>query len=404
MGGTYIGIDMGTSSVKLLLTDEGGKVLGQSSRSYELLHPHEGWSEIEPETWYQSMLSGLTELMTGRNPKDVRGIGVTGQMHTLILLDADGNSVRPAILWNDKRTKEDIPFLKQYLNDCTDGEYLSGIMSTGSPASALYWVSRREPERFAECRHFLIGPDYLVYRLTGTIGTDSCEASTSCLYSISNRQWCPRMRDLIGLTDDMYPPVRSSAVLAGPVLPEIRGMFGWDERVCVITGTGDNPATALSTGCLDGGYPVLSLGTSGVLMFPVKKLEDAGLVVPRKEQYYTVYSLNRSLLEASVFDIAASEPEQIDEQQKREGAYRQKVIDTFFEYGKLKAIPVQRKKKRICYEVIAEHFTPGKVYNEKELNDIIAPIHEDYCTIRRDMISEGLLDRNGSNYVRKMSR
>lgn len=144
--------------------------------------------------------------------------------------------------------------------------------------------------------------------------------------------------------------------------------------------------------------------TPSTVSFHMKKLEDAGLVVPRKEQYYTVYSLNRSLLEASVFDIAASEPEQIDEQQKREGAYRQKVIDTFFEYGKLKAIPVQRKKKRICYEVIAEHFTPGKVYSEKELNDIIAPIHEDYCTIRRDMISEGLLDRNGSNYVRKKGK
>ena len=143
------------------------------------------------------------------------------------------------------------------------------------------------------------------------------------------------------------------------------------------------------------------LGLSpSTVSFHMKKLEDAGLVVSRKEQYYTVYSLNWDVLDTSVYDIATSEPEQVDEQQKREMEYRRKVIDAFFEYGKLKTIPVQRKKKLICYEVIAESLVPGKVYSEKELTDIIAPIHEDYCTIRRDMISEGILDRHGSEYVR----
>lgn len=140
--------------------------------------------------------------------------------------------------------------------------------------------------------------------------------------------------------------------------------------------------------------------TPSTVSFHMKKLEDAGLVVSRKEQYYTVYSLNRAVLETSLFDAAASEPEETDEQQKREKEYRQKVTDAFFEYGKLKAIPVQRKKKMICYEVIAESFVPGRIYGEKELNDIIAQVHEDYCTIRRDMISEGILNRNGSEYIR----
>ena len=140
--------------------------------------------------------------------------------------------------------------------------------------------------------------------------------------------------------------------------------------------------------------------TPSTVSFHKKKLEDAGLVISRKEQYYTVYSLRQDVLETSVLDLAAAEPEQVDEQQKRETVYRRKVIDTFFEYGKLNAIPVQRKKKLICYEVIAESFAPGKVYSEKELNDIILPIHEDYCTIRRDMISEGILKRDGSKYVR----
>ena len=141
--------------------------------------------------------------------------------------------------------------------------------------------------------------------------------------------------------------------------------------------------------------------TPPTVSFHMKKLEDAGLVISRKEQYYTVYSLNRAVLEKSLYEVAASEPEQIDEQQKREEAYRQRVIKAFFEYGKLRSIPVQRKKKLICYELIAEHFEPGKVYEEKEVNAIISPIYEDYCTVRRDMISEGIFNRDGTRYVRQ---
>ena len=140
--------------------------------------------------------------------------------------------------------------------------------------------------------------------------------------------------------------------------------------------------------------------TPSTVSFHMKKLEQAGLVVSRKEQYYTVYSLNREVLDESLFTIAVSEPEQADDQQKREEKYRQKVIDSFFRYGKLLSIPVQRKKKMICYEVIAEKLIPGRVYPEKELNEIISAIHEDYCTIRRDMISEGILSRTGNEYVR----
>lgn len=140
--------------------------------------------------------------------------------------------------------------------------------------------------------------------------------------------------------------------------------------------------------------------TPSTVSFHMKKLEDAGLVVSRKEQYYTVYSLNRELLEKTVCEIVTSEAVQIDEQQKREEEYRQRVIRSFFEYGKLRSIPVQRKKKLICYEQIAEHFELGRVYEEKEVNRIISPIHEDYCTIRRDMIGEGILKREDGRYVR----
>ena len=143
------------------------------------------------------------------------------------------------------------------------------------------------------------------------------------------------------------------------------------------------------------------LGISpSTVSFHMKKLEEAGVVGSRKEQYYTVYFLNREVLNESLLSVAAAEPEQIDVQQKREEEYRRKVMEAFFEYGRLRSIPVQRKKKLICYEQIAGSFEPGRVYEEKEVNEIISRFHEDYCTIRRDMISEGILSREGSRYVR----
>ena len=259
--------------MKLLLIDAQRHILAQSHQEYELSHPHEGWSEIDPNIWYESAIRGLKQLLEGQDPSRVRGIGVTGQMHTLILLGEDGACVRPAMMWNDKRTADCIPVLQQALAGEPDGDYLRGIVSTGSPAANLYWVSRREPEVFKCCRHFLIGPDYLVYRLTGRMSTDYVEASTSSLYCLSQRTWSEKLRLLIGLPASAYPPVRGCGETAGCLKPELAAMLGLREDVGVITGTGDNAATAVSTGCIGRGYPVLSIGTSGVLIFPVSSMD-----------------------------------------------------------------------------------------------------------------------------------
>lgn len=274
MNSTYLGIDLGTSAVKMVLIDERKRVIGQSSREYEISHPFAGWSEIDPQVWFDCMMEGLKEVLEGQEPETVRTIGITGQMHTLVLLDEKGGPVCPAIMWNDKRTKDLIPELKERMSAFPEGEYLSGIVSTGSPAANLCWLGRERPEELRRCRHFLIGPDYLVYRLTGKAGTDYCEASTSSLYQIEARRWSEEVRELLGIPEEIYPPIHGSAQPVGTVLPQIAGMLGLGREVQVIAGTGDNPAAALSTGCLGQGYPVLSLGTSGVLMAPVHSLEE----------------------------------------------------------------------------------------------------------------------------------
>ena len=140
--------------------------------------------------------------------------------------------------------------------------------------------------------------------------------------------------------------------------------------------------------------------TPATISFHLKKLEDAGAVTSRKEQYYTMYSIRKEVFSARIIDIIREQSSEADAQAQREEEYRRKVIATFFEYGRLKAIPAQRKKECICLEEIASHFDVGRPYDEKEVNAIIREIFDDYCTIRRDMISEGIFSREGRTYTR----
>ena len=138
--------------------------------------------------------------------------------------------------------------------------------------------------------------------------------------------------------------------------------------------------------------------TPPTISFHLKKLEDAGVVNSKKDQNYTIYSLKENILNAKILDIIKEESSEKEVQEKREEQYRKKVIESFFEYGKLKSIPVQRKKERIILEEIAKAFEPGKLYTEREVNITIADYHDDFCTLRRDMISEKILSRDEKGY------
>ena len=240
----YIGIDIGTSSVKLTCIDENAKVAGESSREYKIEEPKSGWKEIDPEKWIKGMEEAFAELFETIDPKKVEAIGVTGQMHTVSFVDREGKSIRPALMWND----------------------------TGSPAANLFWLSQYEEENFAKIQKFMIGPDYIVYRLTGNIQTDYCEASTSSLCDLKTGAWSEEIRRLLEFPRDIYPEIKGTCEVCGTVTKQWQEKFHFKQDVKVLTGTGDNPAAAIATGCFAKGYPVLSLGTSGVLMYPKKKI------------------------------------------------------------------------------------------------------------------------------------
>lgn len=268
----YIGFDLGTSSVKLCLTDEKGTIMKETSRSYEVLQPTLGWKEIDPEIWWKNSMEAMEELLENVDGSLIKGIGVTGQMHTLILLDEYGEVVRPALMWNDTRTAGLVPGIMNAIQDTEIG-YLNRILSTGSPAANMLWVKENEPFNYEKIRKFLIGPDYIVFRLTGAYGTDFCEASTSSMYDTVKKCWSPVMQKILGLADEVYPEVKGSAEVAGMVKPELAKRFGMNSNTVVIVGTGDNPAASIPTGCLGKNYPVFSMGTSGVLMFPRETLD-----------------------------------------------------------------------------------------------------------------------------------
>lgn len=277
---SYLGIDLGTSSVKACLVGEGGELLATVSRAYALSCPKPAWKEIDPELWWSACKEAVGELLSGGAAgaagaadelpavgagADVRAIGVTGQMHSTVFIDAEGRSIRPAIMWNDGRTEQLVAPAREAMAGICHG-YLSRIVSCGSPALNLQWLRQEEPENFGRMERFVIGPDWIVYRLTGVLGTDFCEASTSSLFDLERGAWSQAACELLGVPECVLPEVRGAAQLAGEVLPAVAAELGLPAGVRVCVGTGDNPAAAIPTGCLASDVPVLSLGTSGVLM------------------------------------------------------------------------------------------------------------------------------------------
>lgn len=269
----YIGIDIGTSSAKVTLVDEKGNVKKETERGYRFLEPHPGWKEIDPNIWMGAVDKAMMDLLQGEEAEQVRAIGVTGQMHTVVFLGEDGESIRPALMWNDTRTAEMVPAVKKQIAGLQDVSYITNIISTGSPAMNLLWMKVHEPAQFEQIDKFVIGPDYIVYRLTGRIQTDYCEASTSSLLDLHTGKWSEEMRQLLGFPASIYPKIKGTSEIAGEVRQEWLDRYHLKKGVKVIVGTGDNPAAAISTGCFFHQYPVLSLGTSGVLMYPKKQVD-----------------------------------------------------------------------------------------------------------------------------------
>ena len=261
----YIGIDLGTSAVKLLLVDEMGGILGEVTKEYPLEFPHPGWSQQAPQDWEKAVLEGVPELLRGVDAGQVAGIGCGGQMHGLVVLDEYDQVIRPAILWNDGRTAKEV----EYLNEAVGREKLASLTANiafaGFTAPKLLWMREHEPENFAKIRKIMLPKDYINYVLTGVHCCDYSDASGMLLLDVEHKCWSREMLEICGVTESQMPRLYESYETVGTVKPDIAEKLGIPATVKVVAGAGDNAAAAVGTGVVGEGGCNISLGTSGTV-------------------------------------------------------------------------------------------------------------------------------------------
>ena len=261
----YVGIDLGTSSTKLLLMNEKGSIVATASRDYPLSCPHPGWSEQNPREWWDAVCSAMPELLEGVDPNEVKGIGCGGQMHGLVVLDEQGDVIRPAILWNDGRTEKQVEYLNETIGKEKLSAWTANIAFAGFTAPKILWMQENEPELFSKVAKIMLPKDYLTYRLTGVHATDFSDASGMLLLDVEHHRWSKPMLDVCGISESMLPMLHESYEAVGTLLPGVARELGLPASVVVCAGAGDNAAAAVGCGAVGEGRCNISLGTSGTV-------------------------------------------------------------------------------------------------------------------------------------------
>lgn len=261
----YIGIDLGTSAVKLLLVDADGTIVNEVSKEYPVFFPYSGWSEQNPADWIDRVFDGLAELTKNIDKSLIKGIGCGGQMHGLVVLDENDEIIRPAILWNDGRTHKEVEYLNNVIGKDVLSENTANIAFAGFTAPKLLWMKNNEPELFAKIKKIMLPKDYINYVLTGVFSTDYSDASGMLLLDVKNKCWSQKMLEICSITEDQLPKLYESFEVTGKLKPELAEKLGFSDNVIVVAGAGDNAAAAIGTGTIGNGNCNISIGTSGTV-------------------------------------------------------------------------------------------------------------------------------------------
>ena len=267
----YIGIDLGTSAVKLLLMDELGEIKNVVTKEYPLEFPYPGWSQQNPEDWRKAVLEGIPELLQGFDGKQVVGIGCGGQMHGLVILDEEDRVIRPAILWNDGRTAKQVDYLNNVITKEKLSELTANIAFAGFTAPKVLWIRENEPENFGKIAKIMLPKDYVNYILTGVHACDYSDASGMLLLDVEHKCWSKKMLEICGVTEAQMPRLFESFACIGTVKADVAAELGLSDCVKVAAGAGDNAAAAVGTGVVGEGGCNISLGTSGTVFISSKQ-------------------------------------------------------------------------------------------------------------------------------------
>ncbi|UOQ44027.1 xylulokinase [Halobacillus salinarum] len=263
-----IGVDLGTSAVKVLLVNQAGRITKEVSKSYPLIQEKTGYSEQDPEQWVEKTLEGLKELTGSHdvNPADIEGISFAGQMHGLVLLDRQQEVLRHAILWNDTRTTEQCRKIYQELGEERLLTLTKNPALEGFTLPKLLWVKENEREIYNEASTFLLPKDYLRYRLTGRINCEYSDAAGTLLLDTAKKEWSSEICDVFELPVNLCPPLVDSGDCVGTLTEEAAQVSGLSENVKVFAGGADNACGAIGAGILSEGKTLCSIGTSGVVL------------------------------------------------------------------------------------------------------------------------------------------
>ena len=266
----YIGVDLGTSAVKLLLMEGNGTIAKIVSKEYPLYFPQPGWSEQNPQDWWNAVKEGLKELTQDCDKSKVAGISFGGQMHGLVILDKEDRVIRPAILWNDGRTQEETDYLNHEIGKENLSKYTANIAFTGFTAPKILWVKNKEPQNFERIDKIMLPKDYIAYMLTGNFCTDVSDASGMLLFDVEHKCWSGEMMKICGVTSRQLAKIYESYEVVGTLKPEVAKELDLPMQVKVVAGAGDNAAAAIGTGTVGDGMCNISLGTSGTIFISSK--------------------------------------------------------------------------------------------------------------------------------------
>ena len=262
-----LGVDLGTSGTKTVLFDAEGREVASQSVEYPLYQPQNGWAEQDPRDWWNAAVSTIRGVLekSGVNPGDVKGLGISGQMHGLVLLDENGEPLGRSLLWCDGRTQRECDEITQAVGEKRLIEIAANPALTGFTAGKILWVRRHRPELFARARHALLPKDYVRYRLTGVLAQEISDASGTNLLDVPARRWSKEIMDKLGLSLSLLPPLVESCEAAGAITPEAAELTGLRAGTVVAGGAGDNMAAAIGTGVAESGRAFTTIGTSGVV-------------------------------------------------------------------------------------------------------------------------------------------
>lgn len=260
----FIGIDLGTSGVKILLTSKDGNVVKTVTRNYDLLIPQPSWTEQNPIDWYNQTIDGLQEIVKGYE-SEIKGISFSGQMHGLVLLDEEDNVLRNALLWNDQRTIKEVEYLNNNLGISLLLEQTGNIALTGLTAPKVLWVKNNEPEIFRQINKVMLPKDFLVYKLSGSFASDVSDLSGTLYFDPATRTYSKKMLEILSLEESMLPTIHESYETVGVLKENIKKMLNITQDVNIVVGGGDQAVGAVGVGIVGDGECSISLGTSGVI-------------------------------------------------------------------------------------------------------------------------------------------